>query len=341
MDKTGEKNKNNWLGLLLKFIVPAVISTGLCYLLFRDFDFGEMWRVIRTECDFSWILAALLISVLSYIFRAMRWGIQLSAIGVRPPLFYLILSIFGTYAVNLVFPRLGEVWRCGYIAQRQKAPFTAVFGSMIADRIADTLTVFLILLFTLVVARDQLLAYLAQNQALYDSVMGLLRSPWVWAAAVVSVAFLWWFLTRRTRIRWVCRIQQAVRELWTGFAAIFRMPHKGQWLILTFAIWSCFFLQLFLAFFAFGFTEQIIEDYGVIAVQVTFVLSSIAMAVPSNGGIGPYQWAVMFALGMYGLDPARGGAFANLVLGCNTLFLIILGLFTFISIAISRRTSLR
>ena len=41
-------------------------------------------------------------------------------------------SIFGTYAVNLVFPRLGEVWRTGYIAQRQKAPFTTVFGSMVA-----------------------------------------------------------------------------------------------------------------------------------------------------------------------------------------------------------------
>ena len=62
------------------------------------------------------------------------------------------------------------------------------------------------------------------------------------------------------------------------------------------------------------------------------------MGVPSNGGIGPWQWAVIFALGIYGLDGARAGAFANLVLGCNTLLLIALGLFTFAAIALNKRS---
>ena len=61
------------------------------------------------------------------------------------------------------------------------------------------------------------------------------------------------------------------------------------------------------------------------------------MGVPSNGGIGPWQWAVIFALSIYGVDSANAGALANVVLGSNTLLQIVLGIFTFIMIAADRR----
>ncbi|MDE6333951.1 MAG: flippase-like domain-containing protein [Muribaculaceae bacterium] len=332
-----EKKKTPWLGALLKFVVPVVISCGLCWLLFKDFDLREMWTVIRTQCDFRWIAAALTLSVFSYIFRAMRWRIQLRALGIDPPLFALTLSIFGTYAVNLVFPRLGEVWRTGYIARRQNASFTSVFGSMVADRLADTVTVALITLFTFLVASRQLIQYLSQNQETCQRIEHLIFSPWIWGAAVLMAAGLLYFLRHKWKNQFACKVQKAIYELWQGFAAIFRMPGKGRWLLLTAAIWGCFFMQLVLGFLAFGFTADIIAQYGITAALVTFVLSSISMAVPSNGGIGPWQWAVMFSLGIYGLDTGRAGAFANLILGSNTLMLIALGLFTFACIALERR----
>ncbi|MDE6131528.1 MAG: lysylphosphatidylglycerol synthase domain-containing protein, partial [Muribaculaceae bacterium] len=114
MKEKGQKNK--WLMMLLKYVVPLVITIGLCYLMFTGIDFNEMLAIIKRDCNFTWIAMALCISVLSHVFRAMRWRIQLRALGINAPLFALVLSIFGTYAVNLVFPRLGEVWRTGYIA---------------------------------------------------------------------------------------------------------------------------------------------------------------------------------------------------------------------------------
>ena len=61
------------------------------------------------------------------------------------------------------------------------------------------------------------------------------------------------------------------------------------------------------------------------------------MGVPSNGGIGPWQWAVIFALGIYGVGATQAGAFGNLVLGSQTLLLIALGIFTFIAIALDKK----
>lgn len=332
-----QKKKAGPVEVLLKFGIPLVISVGLCWLLFRDFDFHEMWHLITTECNYWWILLMMVFSILSHIVRAMRWQIQLRALNVNAPLFYIVLSIFGTYAVNLVFPRLGEIWRTGYIAKRQDAPFATVFGSMVADRLADTLTVLLLLIFTFFVASDSLLSYLNQNGTLSDSLRNIVASPLLWGALVAGVAFVWWLLTTKSKNKGIVKIQQAVKGLWEGFAVVLKMPGRGRWLLLTVLIWSCYFLQFYVSFYSFGFTADLLAKYGILPALVGFVLSSIAMGVPSNGGIGPWQWAVIFALGIYGLDGERAGAFANLVLGSTTLLVIALGLFTFITIAVSKR----
>ena len=57
--------KNSWLRTLLKYVVPLVITVGLCYLMFTGIDFKEMIAIIRRDCNFSWIALALCISILS------------------------------------------------------------------------------------------------------------------------------------------------------------------------------------------------------------------------------------------------------------------------------------
>ncbi len=329
---------------ILKYVVPLIITVGLCYLLFSTVNFHEMMQIIHDQCNYWWIALALLISIFSHVFRAMRWRIQLDALHIHAPLMPLVYSIFGTYAVNLVFPRLGEVWRCGYIAERQHAQFTTVFGSMVADRLADTVTVGLLTLVTFILASGQLMSYISQNPAAVEGLVNLGASPWLWVALAALVLGLWWFFAARTKNRMVLKIRKWVKDLWEGFAVVAKMPGIGRWLLLTVCIWGCYFFQLYVAFFAFPFTTEVVANHGMLAVLVCFVLSSIAMGVPSNGGIGPWQYAVIFGLAFYmpaGVDKAlytaQSTAFANLVLGSQTLLLIVLGLWTFIYIALSKR----
>lgn len=337
-DKAAQPTKGRRiLSGILKYVIPLVISVGLCYLLFTGIDFKEMIEIVRRDCDYKWIVAALGLSLFSYVFRALRWGIQLQALGIKVPLFYLVLSMFGTYAVNLVFPRLGEVWRSGYIAQRQDAPFTAVFGSMVAERLADTITVALVTLLAFGVASSALVSYFNDNTGVIDAVKSLLFSPWLWLAVIACILGLWWLLRHKTANRMIARVQKAFRELWAGFAVIVKMPGKGRWLVWTVCVWTCYFSQMAIAFKAFPATEGVMTTYGLGAVLVTFALSSISMGVPSNGGIGPWQWAVIFALGIYGVASSTAGAFANVVLGSQTILQIILGIFTFIMIALDKR----
>ena len=77
---------------------------------------------------------------------------------------------------------------------------------------------------------------------------------------------------------------------------------------------------------------------------VVFVLSSIGMGIPTNGGLGAWHVATIFGLSLYGVgvfspnhfDP-QASAFAMAVWGFQTLLLIVLGIYAFASMAIDRR----
>lgn len=335
------------LGEILKFIIPLIISVGLCWILFRNDSMPEMIQVVLTKCDFTWIGLMLLVDIFSFIFRALRWGIQLRGVGIKASRLDLVLSIFGTYAVNLVFPRLGEVWRSGYIAHRQDAPFGTVMGTMIADRFADFLTAIIFLLLTLTVGHQAIKAFLHQYPDGYRNLQHLITSPWTWLAIVVLIVGAVIFFRMKSQNRLVNMVRDFCSQMWSGFAAILTMEHKGWWMLWTLLLWSCYLGQMFLAFQAFPFTRTIFETDGFTPVLVCFTLGTIAMGIPSNGGIGPYQIALIFGLCLYqpsGIDLAAqrafdldSKAFANTVLGMSTCLTILLGLGTFITIALRKR----
>ena len=347
---TGNTGTRRVLTKAMKIAIPTVITVGLCYVLFTGVDFNTMMEVIRRDCNFWWIGLGMAISILSHVVRAMRWQIQLNALSIFPPLKWIVLSIFGTYAVNLVFPRLGEIWRTGYIAARQKAPFTTVFGSMVADRLTDTITVLTLSLITFLAAAPALIAFVTRYPEVYRGIMRLVTSPWIWAIIIIAIIAAWLFFTMRTKNSFILKVRKAIRELWQGFAVIAHMKGRLRWLLLTVAIWGCYFIELYVAFYAFPFTTEILHNHGIIAPLVCFCLSSIAMGIPSNGGIGPWQIAVIFGLTIYAPAFAtetvaetfrvNATAFANLVLGMQTLLLILLGIITFVAIALSGRRHL-
>lgn len=345
-EKGSSGGRPNVWRILLKYGVPLVVTVGLCWLLFTGVDFGQMVDIIRRDCNFWWIAAGLGLSIVSHIIRAARWRIQLVALDVRAPLWILVFSIFGTYAVNLILPRLGELWRTGFIAQRQHSSFATVFGSMICDRLSDTVTVLLLLLVTLGVAYPQIMSYMQENPALYDHISAILSSPWTWSAIPAFILIAWGVGRLWPDSKPVVAVRNLCRGVWEGFAVVGKMRGKGLWLFLTFALWGCYFLQLYLAFFAFPATAAVVRDHGIVAVLVCFVLSSLSMGVPSNGGIGPYQWAIMFGLSMYAagipeLTHEYAASFANLVMGCQTLLLIILGIITFIVLSLDKKHNLK
>ncbi len=314
-----------------KYILPIALTALLVWLLFRQVDFRQTVDIIRHGVRYEWILLGMAISVFSHIFRAMRWRIQFDALNIKTSLMQVACSIFGCYALNILIPRLGEFWRCGFISRRSRAPFTTVMGSMVADRLSDSVMVLALLLLTFLLAAPALASFMAKYPVGAD-ILKVLESPLFWGTLVV-IALVVWFLFHHFRdSKAVVKLRKWISETWQGFAVVASMRGKWRFLLLTVALWGCYYLQLYVAMYAFGFTRALCHDpalaFGLLPCLVAFVLSSVGMAVPSNGGLGPWNIAVMFGLAIYGVTEVQGAAFSILVWSAQTLMLIILGIFT-------------
>lgn len=321
----------SFVSIAFGYVLPVVLTVLLVWYMFRKVDFRETIELASHGVDYWWIVLAMVMSVFSHIFRAARWKLQLNALGIKPPFIALCCSVFGCYALNLVFPRLGEIWRCTYISHRQKAPFPSVLGSLIGDRLSDTLTVLFLLLLCFAVAFPALESFLIKYPIGQD-IVGLLYSGWFWASVVGAVAvFFAAYRIFRTSAP-VKRLKKLVSDVWAGFIVVATMKGRGRFLFLTLCIWGCYYFQLYVAFFAFDFTRELCQSqayaFGLVPCLVAFVLSSISMAIPSNGGLGPWNLAIMFGLAVYGVTDAQGTAFSMLLWTGETIMLVLLGVFT-------------
>ncbi len=91
-------------------------------------------------------------------------------------------------------------------------------------------------------------------------------------------------------------------------------------------------METYLCFFAFPFTRELIAGpgnaWGLIPGLVVFVFGSWSMIVPSNGGLGPWNIAVMFALSLYGVTDTDGAAYSIICWSFQAFTLICLGVFS-------------
>ena len=324
---------------VVQWILPFALTAALVWVMFRKVDLAEMAAILRNGVDWWWILAAMGLSVVSHMVRAARWRLQLDHLGIRAPFMALCCSVFGCYALNILFPRLGEVWRCSYISRRGKAPFSTVFGSIVADRLSDSAAVLVLFLLTLCVAYSGIMSFL-DRYPVGKGIVGLISSPWIWLGltGALLICVLAWRKWRRSRLGEA--LGRIARQLWHGFASVASMPGRNRFVFYTVLIWGCYFIQLYLAFFAFPFTRALAAEpalgYGLIPCLVAFVLSSIGMGIPSNGGLGPWNLAVMFGLAIYGIPDAEGTTFSIVQWSGQAVMLFILGLYTIGYILLSR-----
>ena len=319
---------------ILQYVVPPIITVGLCVFLYRDVDWHEVAEGLSTT-NFFLIGAFMLCNMLAMFARAQRWRLQLNAMELHPGFGDMSRSIFGTYAVNLIFPRLGEIWRCTYISRVTRSSFSVVFGSMIADRLADSLCILLLTLTTFVIATPAMASFAAESD-LIARLTAIASSPWV--IFILFLLFILCVMCVYAPYKPFVTIRTFGTNMWHGFMALFTMRSgRGQWLLLTAGIWAGYGAGMLFSLYAYPPTAALIADEGLLCAMLTFVFGSLAMAIPSNGGIGPWQASVMISLcGIYGMEPATALTFATINVAFSTLLTIALGLYTFATVRIKK-----
>jgi len=318
---------------IFKFIIPLAFGVGLMWYIYSKLNMEEIGKILQYDINYWWIFLSGVIGLLSHIVRALRWKIQLKALPANPSMRVLTNAIFGTYAVNLILPRVGEVWRCAYVAQSEDKSFIKVVGSMISERLTDTLTVITITIITFFLQLDVLKEILNNNPSIKEGIVNIITSPALYSVIAVGIIALVWLFRFKSENTLIVKIKEMANNLINGFKTIFKMEKKGLFLFYTILMWFLYFVELYVCFFAFKQTESL----GIVCAFSCFLMGSIGMGVPVQGGLGPWHWAVIAVLTLYGLNNDTAGAFALVAHGAQLIMTILIGVYTFISISLYKK----
>lgn len=318
---------------ILKIFIPLLCGIGLLWYMYSKMDLHEIGNILQSDINYAWILVSAVFGILSHIVRAARWKIQLKVLDMHPSMRVLTNAIFGMYAVNLLLPRVGEVWRCGYLAHDQKGSFVKVVGSMISERLTDTITVALLTVVLFFMQMGFIKEFLAKYPALKESMISTVTSPWLYIFLFAIVALLFLLFRKKSENVYVNKAKMTIRNLWHGVKSIFQMRNTSMFLFYTVLMWVLYFFELYVCFFAFPQTASL----GIVCAFTCFLLGSISMGLPVQGGLGPWHWTIIGALSLYGVEANAAGAFALVAHGVQMGVMIILGIYAFFSISFAKR----
>lgn len=312
--------------------MPIVLGAVILYWIYRDFDFSQVSGVVCGEMNLWWFALSTFFGVMSHVIRGWRWRLSLEPLGYRPGKSDCVYAIFIAYAANLVVPRVGEVSRCAVLDRTDGVPFVQSLGTVVAERLLDTVMVLALVATALAMQWKVFYAFFvsagggAGSEGLFSSVTRIA----VLLVSVVAVIVLLYFIMRKMAL--LAKIKSILRRFWEGVTALGRMKNFSLFFFETVAIWFCYFMQFYLCFFCFPFSSGLPVAAGLLL----FVAGSVAVVVPTPNGAGPWHFAIISMMVLYGVSQSDAGMFALIVHSSQTALVALLGVVGLIMINLKR-----
>lgn len=273
----------------LTYVISALITVVFLYIAFRGIDLDLLFISIKSA-NYWWMLIMFVLLMISHFFRAWRWRYMLNPIKRDIGMRNLFSSVLVGYLMNNVLPRAGELVRPYAIGRLESIPKSAALGTIVVERIMDTVS-FLILLAIVPVVYDG---------PLYETFPWLKQTSMTISIAVfIFIVLVTVLMARRDWTNGLLKllskvlsanISQKLERIAHSFLDGFLfLKEPRHFFIITFfsvIVWFLYILMLYVAFFAFNLQHQL----GFGSAIVLQAISSIGFAIPTPGGTGTYHF---------------------------------------------------
>ncbi len=298
------------------YLIGGAVSLGAGYLFYRMVDWGQMVQALA-HMDPWYLLPCLVLYLMSYAARAVRWHYLMRPVARVPfmPLFSAVM--IGFLGNNLLPAHLGEVVRAVVLGRSQGVSKSAVFATIVMERIWDGFTV-LFLLMVVLIFMDLPSGRVAGSPITVEH----LRLGGWWGLALFGglmlamQAFRW----QRRRALNVCafclrplpeRISGKLLGTIDAFADGLATARAGDlaWVALwSLGVWLCLGLWAWSLFPAFGL------KLGPMAGILMEVMVALALLIPTAPGfIGTFQAAATAMLLLMGAGAGVAGSYAMML----------------------------
>jgi len=294
-------------------------------------DKDAMFRAF-SAFRWEWALPIFIAGLVSHILRAKRWELQFRALQIPSNSFNTFSAVMIGYLTNIFIPRLGEVSKCTVAARYSGGAVDKIIGTVIAERLWDTICFGILTLLTLVIEADVMMPYAS---GILDTLLLKFRYPdgsfnWFKITVLTAVLFagcvLLFFLFKKFRNG---RIGGFIQGLGKGLQSVYKLPQKGLFMFYSIAMWGCYILVAVLVLKAIPATEHLPLSTGLSI--ITF--GTFAMIIPAPGAIA-YPLIVAPVLTLYGTSAGVGQGYGWINWANQNITVIILGLFAMIALPV-------
>ncbi|HYQ56124.1 MAG TPA: lysylphosphatidylglycerol synthase transmembrane domain-containing protein [Draconibacterium sp.] len=320
---------------ILQFLGFFALGAFIFWLIYKDQDIERIKTVLKNDVNYWWVMLSLLLGLLSHVSRTLRWGLMIQPIGHKPRFINTFLAVMVGYLMNMAFPRMGEVSRCGVLARYEKISFTKLVGTVVAERLIDLISLLILLAIVILSQFGEMINFMKQNPEISDKLNTAITSPYLLIGIVVFAILIFIFRNAFKHTAFFKKIMEVIRNFKEGFISIRNIEKKGWFFFHSAFIWGMYYLMLYVVFFAFEFTS----DLNPIAGLTTFVLASFGMVAPVQGGIGAWHFMAKEALSLYGVANENGIIFAFVAHTSMTSMIILIGIISIMVLPFINRRS--
>ena len=303
------------IGLLLSVL-------GLWYA-FHDLDIQEIWISLKSV-NLPLLASATILMLYSVWVRAQRWRLI-----VMPFKEVKTSVLFGSamigYFGNAILPlRMGEILRGYSLGQMENMSSSAVFGTIILERILDIVgLVVIIIIFMFVYPTTEL--------------MGLVLYGIIFITIGVILLIIWLSQTKLPWESWGSRfailqspmgakVWKMIENVVSGIISIRKTHHALEISLYTIALWALYYVYIYILVLSMNL------PLNWVAVGVILITTTLSISVPSAPGyIGTYHAvavAVLTELFSIGLHDSQ--AFAVILHAVGYIPFIIVGSYYFV-----------
>lgn len=311
------------LKIILQTLLPFLLGLGILWWMYRGTDWNAFLQYVGSEMNWGWMLLSLAVGIVPPLARAWRWKMSLAPLGEHPRRGACEDAVMMSYAASLVIPRVGEVTRCGTLKKYEGTSFSRSLGTVVTERLVDSL---LVLLFTAVAFVWQLpmfLQFLRETGTDFRDILHRFTSAGYFVTLVCALAAVGIIFVSLHRISALKKGRDVLHNVWAGILSLRGVNNLPLYLVYSVMIWGGYFLHFYLAFFCFDFTS----DIGPGAAFLIFCVGTFAVLVPTPNGAGPWHFAVKTMLVLYGVAEGPAIMFALVVHTIQTALVVLLGAF--------------
>ena len=317
-----------------------LLGGGLLWLALRGADLDAVARAFVTA-DWRWLLALVPLSFLSVVVRAWRWHLLLGSLqdgaeGEEASLATVTKATFVGYLVNYAAPRLGEVARAATVAQRSRHDFASVFGTVVADRVLDSLVLASAIGATALLYGERLDSVWAAAAETATGLAARVSPGAVLALAGAALLLAVGAVVVARRAGLGARIGGLGASFRDGLATVVRTGRPLGLLASTLALWFCYVLLADVPLRMLGIVDA--YGLGLLDAFATMAIGAIGVALPSPGGTGSYHYATVQALTvLFGVAASPAASYAVLAHAAQLAFYAVGGFAALLSLGTSLR----